>query len=99
MSGWLEDLPTLLFELVIGFPCISNLLEVDSYPKVIAMSADVWRMNSENSEAKVECPCRSKAVSENLSDWDSMNNGEFGEGDAVVRVRTDMTLPNPALRD
>jgi len=50
-------------------------------------------------EAKVECPCRSKAVSENLSDWDSMNNGEFGEGDAVVRVRTDMTLPNPALRD
>ena len=50
-------------------------------------------------ESKVECPCRSKSVSENLSDWDSMNNGEFGEGDAVVRVRTDMTLPNPALRD
>ncbi len=51
MSGWLEGLPTLLFELVIGFPCISNLL-VDSYPKVIAMSADVWRMNSENSERR-----------------------------------------------
>ena len=28
-----------------------------------------------------------------------MNNGTFDEGDAVVRVRTDMALPNPALRD
>ena len=50
-------------------------------------------------EAKEDCPCRSKGVSANLSDWESMNDGEFGEGDAVVRVMTDMDLPNPALRD
>ena len=50
-------------------------------------------------ESKEDCPCRSKNISENLSDWDSMNNGTFDEGDAVVRVRTDMALPNPALRD
>ena len=50
-------------------------------------------------ESKEDCPCRSKDISESLSDWDSMNDGSYGEGDAVVRVRTDMTLPNPALRD
>ena len=50
-------------------------------------------------ESKEDCPCRSKDISENLSDWDSMNDGSYGEGDAVVRVRTEMTLPNPALRD
>jgi len=50
-------------------------------------------------ETKEECPCRFRDVAENLSDWESMNDGTLGEGDAVVRVRTDMTLPNPALRD
>ena len=50
-------------------------------------------------ETKEECPCRFRDVAENLSDWESMNDGTFSEGDAVVRVRTDMTLPNPALRD
>ena len=50
-------------------------------------------------ESKEDCPCRSKDASENLSDWESMNDGVLVEGEAVVRVRTDMTLPNPALRD
>ena len=50
-------------------------------------------------ESKEDCPCRSKDASENLSDWKSMNDGVLVEGEAVVRVRTDMTLPNPALRD
>ena len=50
-------------------------------------------------ESKEDCPCRSKDASENLSDWESMNDGVLAEGEAVVRVRTDMTLPNPALRD
>ena len=28
-----------------------------------------------------------------------MLNGDFQPGEAVVRIKTDMTLPNPALRD
>ena len=50
-------------------------------------------------ESKENCPCRSKDTSSNLADWESMNDGTLGEGEAVVRVRTDMSLPNPALRD
>ena len=32
--------------------------------------------------------------------WNLMNDNEgYQPGDAVVRIKTDMTLPNPALRD
>ncbi len=50
-------------------------------------------------ESKSECPCRDRPLEENLEDWGKMNSGIFLEGEAVVRVKTDMTLPNPALRD
>ena len=50
-------------------------------------------------ESKSECPCRDRQVEENLEDWENMNSGILKEGEAVVRVKTDMTLPNPALRD
>ena len=50
-------------------------------------------------ESKTNCPCRDRSIQESLEDWGSMNSGEIQEGGAVVRVRTDMSLPNPALRD
>ena len=68
----------------------------DGHCYVCKCPADKFRVYR---EAKEDCPCRSKGVSANLSDWESMNDGEFSEGDAVVRVMTDMELPNPALRD
>ncbi|MCH2639068.1 MAG: glutamate--tRNA ligase [Candidatus Thalassarchaeum sp.] len=45
------------------------------------------------------CVCRGKTVEDNLSDWRAMNDGSIEEGGAVVRVKTDLELPNPALRD
>ena len=45
------------------------------------------------------CPCREKTTGNNLSDWQAMNDGTIEEGGAVVRVKTDLNLPNPALRD
>jgi glutamyl-tRNA synthetase len=50
-------------------------------------------------EGKTDCPCRGKEISESLEEWDSMNSGGIMEGGAVVRVKTSMSLPNPALRD
>jgi len=50
-------------------------------------------------EEKISCPCSQKGIEENLLDWERMVDGKIEEGDAVVRVRTDMSLPNPALRD
>ncbi len=50
-------------------------------------------------EAKTDCPCRDREILANLEEWGSMNSGEIMEGGAVVRVKTSMELPNPALRD
>ena len=45
------------------------------------------------------CPCRINSVSDNISAWDEMIAGKIDEGSAIVRIKTDMKLPNPALRD
>ncbi len=47
---------------------------------------------------KQACPCRDQTVDENLELWQRMLDGEFYEGHATVRVRTDLTHPDPAMR-
>lgn len=49
--------------------------------------------------AKKPCPCRQLPPKENLTRWKHMLNGEYVEGEAVVRVKTDLNHPNPAVRD
>jgi len=49
--------------------------------------------------AKKPCSCRSGSVEENLERWRRMLDGGYGEGEAVVRVKTDVEHPNPAVRD
>ena len=63
---------------------------------VCRCSADDFRVHRVD---MTECPCRVNSASENLDLWGSMLDGTFKPGDAVVRVKTDMTLKNPALRD
>ncbi|UCD96106.1 MAG: glutamate--tRNA ligase [Candidatus Bathyarchaeota archaeon] len=48
---------------------------------------------------KKPCPCRPLDVNKHLIRWEKMLNGTFGEGEAVVRVKTDLNHPNPAVRD
>ncbi|HZY93600.1 MAG TPA: glutamate--tRNA ligase [Candidatus Bathyarchaeia archaeon] len=50
-------------------------------------------------ESGQECPCRSKSVETNLEEWNKMLTGAFQEGQAVVRIKTDVQHPNPAIRD
>jgi glutamyl-tRNA synthetase len=45
------------------------------------------------------CDCRNISVEEHLKRWRRMLNGGYGEGEAVVRVKTDLDHPNPAVRD
>src|SRR5437773_12289417 len=45
------------------------------------------------------CPHRSKSPAENLALWYKMLSGELKAGEAVVRVKTETTHPNPAVRD
>ena len=49
--------------------------------------------------AKQACPCRAVPANEQLERWHSMLNGEYTEGQAVVRVKTELENPNPAVRD
>lgn len=44
------------------------------------------------------CPCRDNSVEENLDRFEHMF-AEYGEGDAVVRIRTDIEHEDPAMRD
>ncbi|MFC2163010.1 glutamate--tRNA ligase [Candidatus Altiarchaeota archaeon] len=45
------------------------------------------------------CKCREKSLEDNLAGWERMLAGGYGEGEAVVRVKTDIKHKDPALRD
>ena len=53
----------------------------------------------EKVRTKQPCPCRDLTPNENLLRWNRMLNGTYGEGEAVVRIKTDLNHPNPAVRD
>jgi glutamyl-tRNA synthetase len=44
------------------------------------------------------CECRDREVKENLQEYSRMF-AEYKEGEAVVRLKTSLTLPDPAMRD
>lgn len=46
-----------------------------------------------------ESPYRNRTVEENLQLFDAMRNGEFGNGEKVLRAKIDMASPNINLRD
>lgn len=45
------------------------------------------------------CPHREQPAETNLDGWDKMVDGEYEEGEAVLRVKTNIQHKNPALRD
>lgn len=47
----------------------------------------------------VPCPHRESAIEDNLELFDKMLNGFFNEGEAVLRIKTDLNHPNPSVRD
>ena len=52
-----------------------------------------------NREKGVACVHRARTPDENIEGWRRMLAGEFAEGEAVVRLKTDVRHPNPAFRD
>ncbi len=49
--------------------------------------------------AKEPCPCRNLLPTEQMERWKKMLAGGYQEGQAVVRVKTELDHPNPAIRD
>jgi glutaminyl-tRNA synthetase len=46
-----------------------------------------------------ESPYRNRSIEENLELFEQMRNGEFGNGEKVLRAKIDMSSPNINLRD
>ncbi|MBT2662098.1 glutamine--tRNA ligase/YqeY domain fusion protein [Bacillus sp. ISL-45] len=51
------------------------------------------------SEPGKDSPYRDRSVEENLALFERMKNGEFGNGEKVLRAKIDMSSPNINLRD
>jgi glutamyl-tRNA synthetase len=49
--------------------------------------------------SKQACPCRNLSATEQLDRWHKMLDDGYKEGQAVVRVKTELDHPNPAVRD
>lgn len=45
------------------------------------------------------CPHRDQESSETMEKWEDMKNGDIEEGEAVLKIKTDMQHKNPAVRD
>jgi glutamyl-tRNA synthetase len=50
-------------------------------------------------DAKTACPCRDQPVETGLALWEKMLTHGFSEGEATVRVKTNLLHPDPAMRD
>jgi len=48
---------------------------------------------------KIPCPHRETSAESNLELWDKMLANYFTEGEAVLRVKTDLNHPDPSVRD
>ena len=47
----------------------------------------------------IESPYRNRSVEENLEQFQKMRNGEFANGEKVLRAKVDMASPNMHMRD
>jgi glutamyl-tRNA synthetase len=70
------------------------LLDGNAY--VCACIPDQFRMKTLTRKG---CDCRDLPPKDQMQRWKRMLEGSYAEGEAVVRVKTDLEHPNPAVRD
>lgn len=73
----------------------AKLLEM-GHAYICTCPADEWRALKNKG---VACPHRDEAPGVQIERWEGMLGGEYGEGEAVYVVKTDLNHPNPAIRD
>ena len=81
------------------YECAVNLIKLDK-AFVDDSSADEIR-NSRGTlkDPGTNSPCRDRSVEENLDLFERMKNGEFKDGEMVLRAKIDMASPNMNMRD
>ncbi|MCD6196443.1 MAG: glutamate--tRNA ligase [Staphylothermus sp.] len=45
------------------------------------------------------CPHREQPIDKQLEEYDKILEGYYGEGEAVIRIKTDLNHPDPSVRD
>ena len=73
----------------------SKLIQ-EMHAYVCTCTGDEFRVYSAK---KTPCPCREKGRNQHEKSWAGMLDGTIEEGGAVVRLKTDIAHPNPAMRD
>lgn len=68
---------------------------IKSSSAYVCTCGDEWKVLRDKSKA---CPCRSLDSRNQLRRWKRMFKG-FKEGEAVLRIKTDLEAKNPAVRD
>ena len=101
-----EDVEWLIDDKVDGFYIQSERLKIyyDHIVKLIEKGyayIDLCSKEkiSENRRLGKACEHREKDVEWNLEQFEKMLNGEYNEGEAVIRIKTDVKHPNPSIRD
>jgi glutamyl-tRNA synthetase len=56
-------------------------------------------MQQKNRAREICCKHRGQSPKENKKLWGQMKAGEFKKGEAVLKIKTNMNHPNPAIRD
>lgn len=67
---------------------------VDSQP-----SEEIARQKGTPTQAGEASPYRNRSVEDNLALFEKMKNGEFKEGEHILRAKIDMSSPNMLMRD
>lgn len=62
-------------------------------------SEDIAKQKGTPTQAGTESPYRNRSIDENLDLFTRMKNGEFKDGERVLRAKIDMAAPNMHMRD
>lgn len=62
-------------------------------------SEEIARQKGTPTQAGEDSPYRNRSVEDNLALFEKMKNGEFKEGEHILRAKIDMTSPNMLMRD
>jgi glutamyl-tRNA synthetase len=63
---------------------------------ICTCNSESWKKLKDHSRA---CPCRNLDIKSNMKRWKMMMKYKYKEGQAVLRVKTDLDAKNPAVRD
>jgi len=60
---------------------------------------EIAKQKGTPTQAGINSPNRDRSVEENLTLFEQMKNGEFAEGEYILRAKIDMASPNMLMRD